>query len=249
MRRRCALALVGLAFLALSAGCTGFGSDIDRERLAENATYDWNTSATATVAVEGNEYRAVYDLSNGSAVEVFGRDALGSEQVVQVSAVQFRYPNGTVVGVSAVNVTVEGSRVVVAPPADVGKLAFSAPAEPKFVSLPVTVPGSYEVVLPPGMRVGNVLFGDVSPGGYESSVADDRVHLHWEDLDGETIVVRSYLDRDLYIFGGLVGLLAVVSVGGLLFFRLQLSRLADRREEAGLDVEDDDSGGGGPPLR
>lgn len=253
MRRRRLLLAVGLfAVLTLTAGCTGIGEDLDEERLAENATYDWDDDATGHVVIENATYRAVFDVTNGSAVEVYQRDALGTDRMVQVSAVQFRYPNGTVVDAEGLDVAVEDSRVNITPPAEEGKVAYTAPTDPKALTLPVTVAGSYHVVLPPDMRVSNFLFGTVRPGGYGSERVGDRVHLRWDELTTEqTVVVQSYLGRDLYIFGGVVAALAVVGAAGLLYYRLQIRKLEEEREEAGLnvDVDQDDDSGGGPPLR
>jgi predicted small lipoprotein YifL len=250
MKRR-TLALLALATLAALAGCAGFGGGLDEERLAQNASYDWDTTADVTVTVEGDEYQAVYEVEDGTEVEAFRRETLGGRTPVEVAAVQFRYPNGTVVNASAIEVEEADSRVVIRPPAEKGKLAYSAPADAGWFGLPVTVAGSYEVVLPPGRRVGNPVFGDVSPGDYEVSTDDqDRVHLRWSSLEDGSIAVRSYLQRDLYLFGGLLALLALVSVGGVVYYRIQIRRLERRREEAGLDVDlerDDDSDG--PPLR
>jgi len=221
MKRR-TLALLALATLAALAGCAGFGGGLDEERLAQNASYDWDTTADVTVTVEGDEYQAVYEVENGTGVNA-----------------------------SPLEVQEADSRVVIRPPAEKGKLAYSAPADAGWFGLPVTVAGSYEVVLPPGRRVGNPVFGDVSPGDYEVSTDDqDRVHLRWSSLEDGSIAVRSYLQRDLYLFGGLLALLALVSVGGVVYYRIQIRRLERRREEAGLDVDlerDDDSDG--PPLR
>lgn len=251
MRRR-TLALLGLAALAVLAGCAGFGGGLDEERLARNASYDWNTSADVTVTVEGGEYQAVYEVEDGTAVEAFRRETLGGRSPVEVAAVQFRYPNGTVVNASSIDVEQADNRVVIRPPADEGRVAYSAPADGggRF-SLPVTVDGSYEVVLPPGRRVSAPVFGDVNPAGYDSSRDDrDRVHLRWSSLEDGTITVRSYLQRDIYLFGGLLGVLLVVSLGGLVYFRLQIRKLEKEREEAGLNVDvDQDDDSGGPPLR
>lgn len=251
MKRR-TFALLALAALAALAGCAGFGGGVDEERLARNASYDWNTTADVTVTVEGDEYQAVYEVENGTPVEAFRRETLGGRSPIEVAAVKFRYPNGTVVNSSAIEVEQVDNRVVIRPPADEGRLAYSAPADGGRFSLPVTTTGSYEVVLPPGRRVSNPVFGDVEPDGFESSRDDrDRVHLHWSHLEEGSITVRSYLQRDLYLFGGLIAVLVVVSLGGVAYFRLQIRQLEKEREEAGLDVDvdHDDDSGGGPPLR
>jgi nitrate reductase gamma subunit len=54
------------------------------------------------------------------------------------------------------------------------------------------------------------------------------------------VSVRYYLQRDLYIFGGLLGLIIVVGIGGLLYRRRQIERLRKQRTEMGLDVDTDD---------
>ena len=187
MNRR-TLALLALALVAVLAGCAGFGGGVDQERLAQNATYDWNTSADVTITVEGDEYQAVYEIENGSEVEAFRRETLGGRSPLPVAAVQFRYPNGTVVNASGVEVEEVDNRVVIRPPAEEGKLAYSAPADASRFGLPVTRPGSYEVVLPPDRRVELPVFADVSPGGYEvTRDAEGRVHLRWSNLDGGSI--------------------------------------------------------------
>jgi len=237
MNRRLALGALLFALLAVSAGCAGFGNTLDQSRLAQNATYDWNTTADATVNVTGGQYQAVYNVTNASTVEVYTRDTLGGDQPVDVAAVQFRYPNGTVVDAADISVTTRNKRVVITPPADRGKLAYTAPTGEKYFELPVSVSGSYEVVLPPGMRVGNFIFGDVRPRGYAKTVENDRVHLRWHNLQDTTIVVRSYLGRDIYIFGGLLGGLLLLTIGGVVYYRLQIRKLQREREEAGLGVD------------
>jgi hypothetical protein len=249
--RRHALAVLALAALAALAGCAGFGGGLDEERLARNASYDWNTTADVTVTLADGEYRAVYDVSNGTAVEAYREETLGGRRPVEVAAVQFRYPNGTVVDASSIEVRQADNSVVVEPPADEGRLAYSAPADAGRFELPVTVEGSYEVVLPPGRRVSNVVFGDVNPSADDRFVDDrDRVHLRWDSLEEGTIAVRSYLQRDLYLFGGLLAVLVFVSLAGVAYFRLQIRRLEQEREEAGLnvDLDGDDDSRGGPPL-
>ena len=83
------------------------------------------------------------------------------------------------------------------------------------------------------------------PRGYDRTVgADGRVRLDWaaDDLNGDRIVVRYYLVRDLLLLGGLIAIASVVLVGGVAYFLLQLRTLRRRREEVAWD-----RGDSGPP--
>ena len=77
-------------------------------------------------------------------------------------------------------------------------------------------------------------------------VPADARDLSWDEVRGDRIVVRYYLVRDLYLFGGLTAIGAVLGAVGLSYFWLQLRTIQRRREEVGLDVETggDDSGPG-----
>jgi hypothetical protein len=232
MRR--ALALFAVLGLAVTAGCAGAG--LDREALAANATYHWDTDAAATINITGDQYRGLYRLDNGSSLPVYRLDSLGSEQPLPIEALRFRYPNGTVVGPDDIRVERQDARTVVTPPAN-GTVAFIAPAGSKSFRTPVLLAGSQEVILPPNVRIGVPLLGTASPGGYSRSVeSDGRVHMRWDDLDtGTEIDLQYYLQRDLYIFGGLVGGLTLIGAVGVLYFRRQIRKLAARREATDLE--------------
>jgi hypothetical protein len=232
MRRR--LALLAVLGLAVTAGCVGGG--LDREALAANATYQWDTDADATINVTGDRYRGVYHLDNGSSLPVYRLDSLGSEQPVPIEALRFRYPNGTVVGPGDLRVERQDARTVVTPPAN-GTVAFIAPAGSKSFRTPAFRSGSHEVILPRNVRIGVPLLGTASPGGYSRSIeADGRVHMRWDDLDaGTEIDLQYYLQRDFYIFGGLVAGLTLLGVLGVLYFRRQIRALAARREATDLE--------------
>jgi len=255
MNRRLLLGFVAVAALALTAGCTGlFGSgEFSDDQLSQEADYDWDTSTDVTVNVTGDEYRAVYDLSNRSSVSAFQYEALGGEGPVEVAAVQFRYPNGTVVTAEALDVERRDSETVIRTPSDTGKLAYTVPRRGKTFTMPVTVEGSYEVILPKGMRVGHFLLSNVRPNGYttesHTETAAGRVHLVWTDVTADTVSVRYYLARDLTIFTAVVGGAVVVAIVGLAYFRLQIRELEREREEMGLNVDtgDDEFDQGPPP--
>lgn len=254
MNRRLLLAGLLLAVLAVTAGCAGpLGSGGDlQERLSESAEYDWNTTHDVTVDVRSDEYTAVYGIENRSEIELYHYDSFGGEAPLPLSAVQFRYPNGSVVDHERIDVEEKKRKTVVTLPASNGKLAYTAPAGGKTFNLPVFVEGTYQVTLPEGMRVGVFLLSDVRPRGYETVTEDGRTTIVWdEEVTANNVVIRYYLERDLTIFAGIVALLAGVALVGLAYFVVQIRRLEERRKEIGLnvDVSDDEGGRRRPPFR
>lgn len=256
MRRRTLAATALVALLALSAGCAGlFSSEVPDDAIEKEPPepYDWNTTHTGTIHVVdgGDRYQAVFNLSEANTTKlVLYERGLASDRPEWVRSVRYRYPNGTEVNGTdpVVDVRLEGSRRVVEVP-DEGTVAFTGPSDIKQFGIRTPVDGSYEVVLPPGRRVGSFLFGRVSPGGYSTSVDDrDRLHVSWEEVNGP-IYLRYYLIRDLLLFRGAAVLLALVGAGGVLYYVRQIRQLKRRREEVGLDVEgeEDDEFGRDPP--
>jgi len=235
MRRIAAIAV--LAALVVTSGCLG-GGGITQEDLDEDATYNWSTTTTVQYNVTGATYQAITVITDGTPVEAYRVTEFSGEQPIQVSAVRFRYPNGSVttVNVSAIDQT--DGRTIITPPANEGRLAYTAQSFPKEFSVGVHREGSYEVILPPSMRIGIPLLGTISPGGADRTVVDDRVHLRWDSLAGGDIALTYYLERDFWLFAGLVGGLAIIAVIGVIYFRIRIRRLEDDRREAGLDHEE-----------
>lgn len=221
-------AVVAVAVLAVLAGCAGGG--VDADRINENASYEWDTDTTAKINVTGSQYKAVYSVDANESLEIYRLDDLGSERPVPFRALKYRAPNGTVVRGANLSVTEEDPRAVVTPP-DAGQVAYTAPTPPKRFATPTLVTGSYVVVLPANMGIAVPVLGTISPGGVDRTVEDGRTRLRWDELErGERIELGYYLDRDLQIFVGLIGLLALLTVGGVVYFRFQLRSLARRRE-------------------
>ena len=262
MNRRLLLAAGSLALLAVMSGCLGFGTGpVPAERLDSEpaAAYEWETNRTVHVTVQANtQFRAVME-TNSSTIELFRRDGFGGTNPLSVQSVRYRYPNGTVVNGTEIRENggeirrTRDEMIVSLPenaPASGGELAYTSSGTPKRFTLPTYVDGTYEVVLPPDRRIDFPVFGKVSPGNYDATIDDSsRVHIVWQEaVTVETISVQYYLQRDLYVFGGIVALVGAIGIGGLLYYRRQIERLRRRRMEMGVDVEtDDDEFDDGPP--
>ncbi len=253
MRKRFVLAFGLLALLAISAGCSSvFGpGNISQQRLNENATYDWHSSADVSYNVTSHQYQAVYDLDKKDTLEIHQEESFGEEAPVEISAVQFRYPNGTVVGADHISVHKTKSSTIIRPPKGRGQLAYTASRQGKTFYVPTFLEDrTYEVTIPRGMHVDTFLLSDVRPGSYQTSMQNGREHIVWSDpVKADSISVRYYLGRDKWIFAGIVALALLVGFGGLVYYRYQIRQLERQREEMGLnmDISDDDMGDGPPP--
>jgi hypothetical protein len=260
MNRRYLIPLA-LAVLLLMSGCAGFftGGPVSDEQLDEEppSQYAWDNDVDAHITITENaRFQAVYDLDDPS-MELFRRDGFGGRNAIPVSAVRYRYPNGTIIsGTELVarggSVNRSRERVSVSLPDDApsdggGQLAFTSSSTPKRFSLPAFVNGSYAVVLPPNRRVAVFPFGQADPRGYEVETDGDRRIVRWESVEADAISVQFYLQRDLLIFGVAAAVLVVVGVGGGFYYKRRIDALRRQREELGLDVETDDEFGDDPP--
>lgn len=257
MRRT--LAILALVALVVSSGCLSLitGDSVSEERLDEppeqRYTWDGDTDVHVTVSDHAT-YQVVYNVSaaeNGR-FQLYHRDALGTQTALQIRALRYRYPNGTVINGSQIpdhggTVEAERENLIVEPPRDDGKLAFSGSSTPKRFALPTFVEGSYTVVLPEERRVSVPLFGRISPAADDVSIVHDRVHIVWGEVSTDNVVVQYYIQRDLQIFAVAAGVLSLVALVGLAYYRRQLQALKRKREELGLDVDTEDDDREGPP--
>lgn len=257
MRRT--LALVALVALVVSGGCLSLitGNEVSDEKLDEppESRYNWDSESDVHITVSDHAtYQAVYNVSaaeNGQ-FELFHKDALGTQTPLNINSLRYRYPNGTVINGSQIDDhggTVEAKRekLVIEPPTKGGKLAFSGSSTQKRFAIPTFVEGSYTVVLAEDRRVSAPLFGRISPGADEVSIEDGRVHIVWNEVTTNNVVVQYYIQRDLQIFAVAAGILSIVGLVGLAYYRRQLQALQEKREELGLDVDTDDDREGPPP--
>ena len=102
--------------------------------------------------------------------------------------------------------------------------------------------------------MGIPLLSQVTPGGYETSVDEstNRMTVRWnEPVTAGGLRLRYYLERDLYIFGGLALIALIVGTVGTAYYWRQLQEVKRRRQEAGIDMEieddDEDPRDRGPP--
>jgi hypothetical protein len=61
------------------------------------------------------------------------------------------------------------------------------------------------------------------------------------------ISVQYYLQRDIPIFGAIAGISLVIGLGGAYYYKRQIDRLREVREEMGLDVDVEEKDDGPPP--
>lgn len=250
MNRRLGLAILAVGLMILMAGClayvTGGGEIEDGVLDAEPAEpYEWETDRNATLQLHSSsEVQAVYNVSADQRLRLYQSTSIGQEGPQDISAVRFRYQNGTVINGTELRdgpgeIEQTPDEVFLTVPAD-GKLALSAEATPRRLTLPVYVEGSYKVVLPEDHRMDFFLFSNTVPGGAEIELIDNRVHVTWDDVTSSTISVQYYRDRDLLIFSVIVAVLSAIGVGGLYYYRRQIDRLHSIRVQMGLEEEDDD---------
>lgn len=256
-RRRRLLAVAGLAVMLSLSGCLGIlgGGSVSDERLdatPPGGAYDWNASVDADrdahiTIYENASFAAIYAV-DGNEIELYRRDGLGGRNPLDVRAIRYRYPNGTVITGTelrergAIEQTRDVVRITFPGEGDTegDRVAVTAGSTPKRFALPTYVKGSYEVVLPPNREVSLPVFGDTSPGGATTSVDDaDRLHVVWDDVQTNSVVVQFYLPQDVQIFGAVFAVFTVVGLGGLYYYRRQIEALREQREDLGLDVDTD----------
>jgi hypothetical protein len=266
------LAAVALVVLFGLAGCTSIlGSDPGSpEDFSQEADYNFDTDRDAFVVVNQNNYTAVYNVSakrtgdNGT-IELFRTNRLSVEEPLELRGLQFQYPNGmrvryvdgepvrvypngTTEPTDTLTVNSTRQRAVVELPAEAGQLAFTTPRHGKRVAVHTPVEGNHTVALPPNTDAAIPLLSQVRPSNDGRKEVGDRVHLTFEGLDASVLVVRWYLDRDLWLFGGLAALGVLAGIAGAGYYYVQIQRAKERREAEGIDVDYDDRDGPPPGM-
>ena len=120
-----------------------------------------------------------------------------------------------------------------------GKAAISGEGSPRRFTTRAYVEGSYAVTLPSGFSTDFPLVGHVSPRDHAVETVGDRDRIVWDEVASGAVVVQSYREGDLLVFGVILLIGAVAAVVGTAYFRRQLTALRDRRRDLGLGVDDD----------
>lgn len=254
-RIRQVVAIGLLVLLSAGAGCTGTGmfglGGQDQSADPSKIQYDWNTSADVTLNLSADQYRSVYSL-NQSQLKVYTHGTLGIKEPLDMRALKYRYPNGTVITLDedtsdSFFVEEAAKQTVIHVPKSGGKVAFITGKSTRSITVPVFIETgkngtSYEVIIPPDTGVSVPLLSSVRPGGYETKTINNRVHITWDSVESSSVSVRYYLQRDLLIFGSIAAVLTVAGLLGAGYYAVQIRRLTQLRKKVGLDMETNDDG-------
>lgn len=240
---------ISLVILVVLAGCAGLGSVTSEEQLAADppSEYQWDAEANTSITIENGYYLAVYRIDGQTDFRFHRSTAYGDDRPISMRSVQFRYPNGTVVNTSEIDVHETRSGVHVSLPTDQGQFAYTGSHRSRNFDTGVYVSGSHEIILPASYHVENLILGTVRPGGYETDRVDDRLRLRWDSVGSSTIIVRYYRERDVTLFTSLVIIASTVAAGALLYVFRQVQELRRRREGMGLDIDISDDDRRRPP--
>ncbi|WP_418281857.1 DUF5803 family protein [Halorubrum sp. DTA98] len=261
MNRRFALAIAVVALLAVSAGCLGYvtgGGEVGNETLDAEPPreYDFDTDRDADfdLSTDGT-YTVVYDVGDRDRIRLYEATVYGGDQPLEFDAFRYQYPDGTVINGSEfrarggeVDRTPDETWIRFTDDMSGGSVAFSGAGSPRRFTMLAYVEGSYAVTLPEGFSTDIPIVGHVSPRDHDVEVVDGRTRITWESVTSGSIVVQSYRERDILVFGVILIVAVVVGAAGTIHFRRQLEELRQRRLDMGLGVyeeDGDDDGEGG----
>ena len=253
MNRRFILAIATVALLAVTAGCLGYvtgGGEVANETLDSDPPreYDFSTDRDADfdLSTDG-QYTVVYNVSDIDELRLYEGTVYAGDQPLEFEAFRFQYADGEVIDGSEfrarggeVDQTPDETWVRFTDEMDDGKLAFTSAGSPRRFTSLTYVEGSYAVTLPDGFSTDVPIVGHVSPRSHEIETVDGRDRITWEAVTSGSIVVQSYRETDLAIFGVILVIAAAIAVGGTVYFRRQLEELQAQRHEMGLGVYDDE---------
>jgi len=253
VNRRFALAVAVVALLAVSAGCLTYvndGGEVTNETLdAEPPNgYDFDTDRDAAFNLStGTKYTAVYDVSEVDELRLYRQTPYAGDQPLEFEAFRYRTADGEVLNGTEfrarggeVDRTPDETWVRFPDGMGDGQVAFSAAGSPRRFSTLAYVDGSYAVTLPPGFSTDFPVVGHVAPRDHEIETVDGRDRITWESVEGGSIVVQSYRETDLLVFGVILAVALVAAVVGTAYFRRQLEELRQKRRDLGLGVYDDE---------
>ena len=253
MNRRFALAVAVVALLAVSAGCLTYvndGGDVANETLDAEPpqAYDFATDRDAAINLSsGTQYTVVYNVSGVDEIRFYRQTPYQGDLPFEFEAFRYQYPDGEVINGTEfrarggeVDRTPDETWVRFAPEMEGGRMALSAAGSPRRFTTLTYVEGSYAVTLPPGFSTEVPIVGHISPRDHEIETVDGRDRITWDSVTSGSVVVQSYRETDLVVFGVILVIAAVAAVVGTVYFRRQLTELRERRLEMGLRDSDDE---------
>ncbi|WP_435075574.1 DUF5803 family protein [Halorubrum sp. HHNYT27] len=253
MNRRFALAVAVVALLAVSAGCLTYvndGGEVANETLDAEppSEYEFDTDRDAAFNLStGTQYMVVYDVAEVEELRLYIQTPYAGDQPLEFEAFRYRTADGEVL--NGTEFRARGGEVDRTPDEtwirfpdgmDGGQVAFSAAGSPRRFTTLAYVDGSYAVTLPPGFSTDFPVVGHIAPRDYEIETVDGRDRITWESVEGGSVVVQSYRETDLVVFGVILVIALVAAVVGVVYFRRQLEALQEQRRELGLGVYDDE---------
>ena len=253
MNRRFILAIAVVAVLAVSAGCLGYvtgGGEVANETLDAEPPreYDFDTDRDAEIDLStDSQYTVVYNVSEIDELRLYDGTVYAGDQPLEFEAFRYQYADGEVIDGSEfrarggeVDRTPDETWIRFAEGMEDGKMAFTASGSPRRFTTLTYVHGSYAVTLPPGFSTDVPIVGHVSPRSHEIETVDGRDRITWDSVTSGSVVVQSYRETDLLIFGVIL-VIAVIAAGvGTIYFRRQLEDLREKRREMGLGVYEDE---------
>lgn len=253
MNRRFVLAIAVVALLAVSAGCLTYvndGGEVSNETLDADPPreYDFDTDRDAEFDLSTDaQYTAVYNVSGVDELRLYEQRAYTGDQPLEFEAFRYQYPDGEVIDGSEfrarggeIERTPDETWIRFADDMEGGKIAFTAAGSPRRFTTLTYVEGSYAVTLPPGFSTDVPIVGHVSPRDHSIETVDGRDRITWDSVTSGSVVVQSYRETDLLVFGVILVIAAIAAVVGTVYFRRQLDELRAKRREMGLGVYDDD---------
>ncbi|GAA0715658.1 hypothetical protein J2744_001910 [Halorubrum trapanicum] len=257
MNRRFALAVAAIALLAVSAGCLGYatgGGEVTNETLDAEPPreYDFDTDRDAAFDLSTDAtYTVVYAVGDREELRLYEQTPYAGDEPMEFEALRYRYPDGEVITGSEfrarggeIERTTDETWIRFADDMAGGRLAFSGDGSPRRFTMRAYVEGSYAVTLPPEFSTEFPIVGHVSPRDHSVETVGDRDRIVWDEVTTESIVVQSYREGDLLVFGVILVIGAIAAVAGTVYFRRQLEALRQRRRDLGLGVYDDEDDDG-----
>jgi len=252
VNRRFALALAVVALLVVSAGCLTYindGGEVANETLDAEPpqAYDFATDRDTAINLStGTRYTAVYNVSGVDEIRFYRQTRTraispSSSRRSGISTPTARWLTGASSAPAAAR--------SIAPPTRRGSGSTTRWTADEW---PSRRPG--RPVDSPRSPTSRIVRGD-APARVQHRHADRRARvaarlrietidgrdqITWDSVTSGSVVVQSYRETDLLVFGVILVIAAIAAVIGTVYFRRQLEELRERRRQMGLGVYEDD---------